>query len=248
MILFILLDDNSSNSGYFLFLGLLILLILIVLIVNYQLRQRNKFLANDKTRLEKEIQNLKLDISKYRLDPHLFRNSLNSISSFANTTSFGIQKLISVLEYNLYESTGEYVTLEKEIEFLSDFIKLNKLRLSADYNVSINNEKLTPESRDMLIVPNVTTHFVENAFKHGEFTKSDSFIKVIFYTENNFLIFQVDNTIGKNNQNGQGGIGKNYFKQRLDIQYPDGIYELNYSENNGIHTAFLKIPLYAAKT
>jgi two-component system, LytTR family, sensor kinase len=255
MILFMLLDDNSSDSEFRVFVVFLIVLLIIVLWKNYKLRSENKFierkaneLANDKIHLENDIKRLKLDISKKRLDPHFFRNSLTKISSYAHTTSESIDKLLPILDYILYESTDEYVALEKEVEFLTNFIDLRKLFLPVDYNIDTIDIKLTPESRNMLIIPNVTTHFIENAFKHGEFTSKDSYIKVKLYTENNFLIFQVNNTIGKSNHNVHGGIGKDSFEERLDNFYPDGIYKLNYSENNGIYTAFLKIPLYAAKT
>src|ERR1035437_4317569 len=67
--------------------------------------------------LKNRVQPLQLEALEAKLNPHLFKNILNSIQSHAYQTYFAIDKLANVLDYILYESRKKFVTPKEEIDF-----------------------------------------------------------------------------------------------------------------------------------
>ena len=79
--------------------------------------------------LESKVNNLHLESLEYKLNPHLFKNILNSIQSHAYQTFFALDKLANVLDYILYESRNRLVTPKEEIEFALNLIEINKIKI-----------------------------------------------------------------------------------------------------------------------
>src|SRR6056297_679283 len=130
------------------------------------------WLKNEKKNqiLTKEKLTAELDFLKAQLNPHFLFNILNM--AFSSATSHGdertadmIEKLSSLVRYMLYESNVDKIELSKEVEYIENYINLQKLRLSADLPVNINFS-IKGDIHKNKIAPLILIPFVENAFKY----------------------------------------------------------------------------------
>ncbi len=87
--------------------------------------------------LKNQVNPLQLEALEARLNPHLFKNILNSIQSHAYQTYYSIDKLANVLDYILYESHREFVTPREEIEFALNLVEINKVKVSPLFDLKI---------------------------------------------------------------------------------------------------------------
>lgn len=176
---------------------------------------------------EKMIQDHKfeLELLKAQLNPHFFFNTLNNIYSLVYKKSdeapAALMKMSDIMRYMLYESKAEKVPLEKELEYLDDYIELQKLRFTdpgyIDYSV-------TGEVSDHQIPPMMLLSFVENAFKHGKKRVSNPGIIIRIEATEKALNFVVSNYIIENapvENPGHTGIGLRNIKRRLELLYPN---------------------------
>ncbi|WP_310556014.1 histidine kinase [Flavobacterium sp.] len=173
--------------------------------------------------LEKEKLETELNFLKAQINPHFLFNTLNNIYALAikksDQTPDVVIKLSKLLRFVLYETKATRIAINKEIQFLNDYIELEKIRynnrLKIEFNYKIDSDSAT-------IVPLLLIPFVENAFKHGASeTISKGFIKIQLKVENNELFFQVDNTFEYVSENEiRDGIGLKNLKRQLELMYP----------------------------
>jgi LytS/YehU family sensor histidine kinase len=90
----------------------------------------NQALSKELARLTEKIQSQELINLEYKLNPHLFKNILNSIQSHAYQTYFALDKMSNVLDYLLYDSRNKFVSAKEEVQFAMDLIEINKIKLS----------------------------------------------------------------------------------------------------------------------
>ena len=180
-----------------------------------------------KTELGKSDANL--NFLKSQINPHFLFNALNTLygtalQEKAERTGEGIQKLGDMMRFMLQENMEDRIRLSRDVDYLINYIDLQKLRTSISPQVSIdiqieeqlNNLQITP----MLLIP-----FVENAFKHGISLQYPSHIKITLQTSENTLYFDVHNSIHIKQENDpeklKSGIGLQNVKQRLALLYPE---------------------------
>lgn len=200
--------------------------------------------------LEGRVNNLQLETLESKLNPHLFKNILNSIQSHAYQTYFALDKLANVLDYILYESRNKFVTPKQEIEFALNLIEINKIKVSPLFELKIKtkineNEPLYDQE---LLAPLISIDLVENAFKHADLQSSDAFISIIFEFKDNHFGLTVSNKISSKNpmKKEKGGIGNETLEQRLSIIYKDH-YKLERFIEGDVFIAHLKINLLEHK-
>jgi LytS/YehU family sensor histidine kinase len=236
---------------YFILILLFIALVICGLIIyksyyhKRKLVQLNEILQKENKEFLNRIHSLELENSKFRLNPHLFKNTLNSIQSYAFRTYQVLEKLGGVLDYILYDSNVSYISIKEELEFAQNFIELNKIKLSPIFDIRVRMivNEANPFYNEALIAPLISAYFIENAFKHGDFQRKDAFISIMFELKEDEFDLTVSNTINKSPMfSSKGGIGKENMKKRLEILYGNSC-RLNYSVENDIHTAHLKIKL-----
>lgn len=200
-----------------------------------------------KKELENERLTSELRFLKAQINPHFLFNTLNNLYYLAfinspNTTEV-IAKLSQMMRYMIYDSNHLSVSLDKEIEYIENYISLEKLRLNEE--VPINFE-VKGETAGLRIVPLVLITFLENAFKHGiNSTTKDSFVgasieisgKTCVYTVTNSKISDSGKTVTE-----KSGIGLQNVKRRLELSYPAD-YELNVDENEKKYSVTLKLNL-----
>ena len=203
------------------------------------------------SQLEKEVNLLQLENLESRLNPHLFKNILNSIQSHAYQTYFAIDKLTNVLDYILHESRRKFVTPKEEIEFALNLIEINKIKLSPLFELKVKQKiwDKDPLYEQRLLAPMISIDLIENAFKHADLQSPESFISVTFeFTDNSVFALTVANKIsGKNPMKKENkGFGTESLEQRLKIIYK-GCYKLDRFVEDDVYIAHLKINLLEYK-
>jgi len=135
--------------------------------------------------------NAELAYLKAQINPHFLFNTLNSIYSLAieksDYTPTAVVKLSGMMRYVLTESSTEFVSLEKEINYIRDFVDLQKIRLGDTAAVQFD---ISGEFLGKRIAPLILIAFIENAFKHGvnPEEKSTIIIQIKVTDRNLFLL------------------------------------------------------------
>ena len=133
----------QSSAFLFCLLGILLLLVIALIVVIFKLNQSNQSKKETETQfqlLENKINSLQLETLQSKLNPHLFKNILNSIQSHAYQTYFALDKLANVLDYILYESRNKFVTPKEEIEFALNLIEINKIKVSPLFELKVKTK------------------------------------------------------------------------------------------------------------
>ena len=204
--------------------------------VNYKLAQI------EKQKIEAELNTL-----KGQLNPHFLFNSLNNIYSLALVKSDKVPDLIlklsDLMRHIIYESKENFIPLEKEIEFVDNFIALQEIRVSANTDIRYQKTGEAPEAK---IAPLLFEPFIDNAFKHGLPGNAErDFIHIHIEFSSHELFFTIKNNyadMGKWDKK-HSGIGIANVKQRLALLYGPSDYSLKITNENNIHTVQLQLTL-----
>src|SRR5690606_23271534 len=197
----------------------------------------------DRKSLETEKLNAELAFLRSQINPHFLFNSLNNIYSLAykksEKTPEAILKLSEIMRYMLYESNEDLVLLEEEINYLENYIELQKLRFKekvyVDLHVDIDEEGLR-------IMPLLLISFLENAFKHGVSTDELKPIRIDIGVQKRRLHFKAENAKNQVNKDQTRGVGLTNLKRRLQLGYPDR-HTINIVESEHYYTSELFIYL-----
>lgn len=194
--------------------------------------------------MAKEKAEAELNFLKSQINPHFLFNSLNSVYFLIekNNTEAreALHKFSSMLRYQLYEMSGDRVPVEKEIEYLKDYVDLQKLRKDESFEMKFNH---SPEVKGFLIEPLLLIPFVENAFKHISHYKNQlNFITIDLEMLAGSFHFKVENTkepLARATE-AYAGIGLANVRRRLELLYP-GRYQLGISGDTEIFCVDLVI-------
>lgn len=197
----------------------------------------------EKDKLEAELKALKAQIN-----PHFLFNSLNNIYSLtldhSDKAPALVLKLSDMMRYILYECNDRFVLLDKEMEFIRNYLDLQRIRLDEAIPVRMETKG---EAGNQMIAPLLFEPLIENAFKHGLGNRnSNAFVNIIFNFERyGYLDLLIENSkqpeIGPEG-NGQNGIGIRNVIRRLELLYP-GKHELNIEESKDRFKLLLNIEL-----
>jgi two-component system, LytTR family, sensor kinase len=187
-------------------------------VIGTQRKYREKLNEIDKEGLKTELSFLRSQMS-----PHFIFNVLNNIVSLVRLKSEELEptvmKLSGLMQYTLYSTEEEKVSLKTETEYLNNYIDLqkqrfsNKTKIEAVFNLCDENVMIEP----LLLIP-----FVENAFKHGAGVINDSTVSISLKTDKDKLFFSVINNFdpsGKLEKDPSSGIGIANVKRRLELLY-----------------------------
>ena len=234
-----------------------VLILITVAVLAFYLYRRLRMSEMRQQEMEVRLQELKntvnplqLEALEAKLNPHLFKNILNSIQSHAYQTYFAIDKLANVLDYILYESRKKFVTPREEIEFALNLIEINKIKVSPLFDLKIKTRvnDTEPLYDQQLIAPLISIDLIENAFKHADIQSPDAFISITLEFKDNHFELTVANKISPKApmKKEKGGIGLKTLEQRLKIIYDDNFKLDSYIEDN-VFVAQLKIDLFEYK-
>ncbi len=147
---------------------------------------------------------LQLKALRAQMNPHFMYNALNSIQNFitsnnADSAAKYLAKFATLMRQSLDYSDLENISLEKEIEFLDNYLEINqRLRFEErlTYEIIVDEEI----EEDILGVPTMIIQpYVENAIEHGLRTKTHGHILIIFalYDDDIIMCIVEDNGIGR---------------------------------------------------
>ncbi|MCX2452848.1 sensor histidine kinase [Pedobacter sp. PLR] len=185
-------------------------------------------LAYKRTQLEKEKALMEINFLKSQLNPHFLFNTLNSLYILNmkkdKAASDLILELSETLRYTLYESNTEQVSLDRELDFLENYVKLESVRYPAHTRIEFDCDRSA--AGVLNISPLLTFPFIENAFKHGLGTSlKDAWIEITARVVGHTFHFNIRNSKNDENNGTQlkeyvGGIGVSNTKKRLALLYP----------------------------
>ena len=189
------------------------------------LRVYGEWNRNERKKKEIEVQksSTELHFLKHQLSPHFLFNSLNSIYSLttkkSNDAPEAVITLSELMRYMLYETNNEFVSLNKELEYIQNYLKLQRLRIANNKDVTLNihgnisNQKIRP----LLFIS-----FIENAFKYGTDYKGHTEVKIEINVDKDQIQFKCVNIMGvRKADKDSSGIGLQNTKERLELLYPN---------------------------
>jgi len=182
---------------------------------------------------------------KSQINPHFLFNTLNNIYSLAQyqpkLVSESVLRLSKLLRYILYETGNKFITIDKEVKILTDYIDLEKLRYNEGVAINFNYEI---EDYSEAIPPLLLIPLVENAFKHGiSQIRGKREVKVSCVLHSQQLNFVVENSsfLALGGHEIKEGIGLSNLRRRLQLLYKD--FELLTEQKETVFTAKLIINL-----
>jgi two-component system, LytTR family, sensor kinase len=199
--------------------------------------------AAQQLRIEK--QEAELNYLKSQTNPHFLFNTLNNIYSLARDKSDlapeSILRLSKILRFMLYEAGGEFISVEKELKIISDYLALEQLRYDESFQINFNH---SIDDLQQAIPPLLLMPLVENAFKHGiSETREHPFIDIHLSVHHQQLTFVVKNSVETElrERSIKENIGLSNLRRQLELLYRE--YKLTVQQNGPVFTATLMINL-----
>ena len=205
------------NSFINIFIWVVCLLALHLLIEKIRFRKYVTVLEKEKTKNE-------LDYLKAQFNPHFLFNSINSIYGHIDRKNYKARDMLhtfsEMLRYQLYECNADHITIEKEINYIRNYIVLQQSRkenLAVEFCAD-------PEVNGFVIAPLVLITFIENAFKYvSNYEEKENRVKIHLRYSENIFYFTISNTTEERVERttmDHGGIGIANVRRRLDLIYP----------------------------
>jgi len=200
-----------------------------------------------KSQLVAEKSSMELALLKAQVSPHFLFNTLNNIYAVALeeqaiTTAHNISQLGTLMRYSLHDSQADFLSLNKELNYLERYIELQRMRLNEDQQLNVNFDLKDREAESLRIAPMILMPFIENAFKYGISTTSASHIDIHIRLKSRLLFMEVKNTVHRSDQFQAGGLGLENVKNRLTLIYPNN-HTLDYGRKDNQYQVNLELNL-----
>ena len=135
-----------------------------------------------------------LSFLKAQINPHFLFNTLNSIYALAikkdDKTADAVVQLSELMRYIMTNANDDVIALDKEINYINNFVQLQKTRLGNTVNVDYAVEG---NAFGKCITPLILISFIENAFKHGVNPNQNSEIVIRITIVEDYLTLFVSN-------------------------------------------------------
>jgi two-component system, LytTR family, sensor histidine kinase LytS len=179
----------------------------------------------DKQRKDDELRHLKA-----QLNPHFLFNTLNNLYGLSVAESKMLPELMlrlsDLLRYSLYDTNQQYVSLQKEVEYIANYVELEKIRWNdgADIRLDVQGDVTGQHIAPLLLIV-----FIENAFKHLSVAKGrQACVQILIAVKEGKLHLQVKNSVDPalppppvQTGRRKGGLGLDNARKRLNLIYPD---------------------------
>jgi sensor histidine kinase YesM len=212
-------------------------LIFRIALAYFKLKQQTEEIMVQKSQAE-------LNLLKSQVQPHFLFNTLNNIYyeayREAPRTAALIERLSDIMRYFVDESPKDDVTIGTEVQFIENYIALEKIRIR--HEVVVFFEKNF--NSDLRIPPMLLMTFVENIFKHGiDKSSEQNLIGMSLVQQDGYLFFKTNNAIHTEaGSKRTAGFGIVNLTKRLTMLY--GVdFDLKIDKSNNTFSAFLKIPV-----
>lgn len=185
-------------------------------------------IAMDKIIRDKERRDNELRHLKAQLNPHFLFNTLNNLYGLSVAESKKLPdlmlKLSDLLRYSLYDTGHDYVSLQKELDYIGNYVELERIRLSDKIRIIM---EMDGDILGRNIAPLLLIVFIENSFKYLSSARDrQGFVQIKFDLQDGRLRMNVKNSldpahVADENRQLKGGLGLNNVRQRLDLIYPN---------------------------
>lgn len=168
-------------------------------------------------RTDAELSNL-----RNQINPHFLLNTLNNIYALtafdAPKAQSAIQELSKMMRHILYDYQQPTVSLQDEVEFLKNYVRLMKIRLPESVEIVFEPHVTQP---NVSIAPMIFISLVENAFKHGVSPTEPSFIHISIFADEQNIICDIRNSNHPKSATDDSGhgIGLRQVERRLELAY-----------------------------
>ncbi len=199
----------------------------------------NQYYENEQKQLKMKLE---LDNLKAQISPHFLFNTMNNFYGLAVDNSNKLPnlmiKLSDLLRYSLYETKNDLVPVSKEINYIKNYMELEKIRLESTVDLEFN-------SAVDGIAPLILMVFIENAFKHARQVLNEPIrIKIqLSLTKEKVLNLKVENNYFNDGNSHSGGLGLVNVKKRLELLYPERLHYLEIIKEGKFYIVNLQIKL-----
>lgn len=204
---------------------------------------------NEKRELLSQNLQSELKFLKSQINPHFFFNTLNNLYALtlkkSDLAPEIVLRLSEMMRYMLYESNGKRVSLKKEINYIKNYLELEKLRQGNKFNIDF---KMTGDLDGQEIAPLIFSPFLENSFKHGlDHQIKSGYVNIDLHLDKEAINLEIENSKPpsipvKRKRKKSGGIGLENVKRRLQLLYPKK-HELNIEDKPNSFRVLLNIQL-----
>jgi sensor histidine kinase YesM len=214
------------------------------IMVDWVVENRKKVTAANES-MQSELRFLKSQIN-----PHFLFNTLNSLYALTlkkdDKAPDIVIKLSEMMRYMLYECNEPRVPLRKEINYLKNYLDLERLRQREGIDIQL---QVTGNVADQMVAPLMLIPFLENSFKHGVNANiKDGFVRAKLHVEAHIIHFELENSKGSvmprqpDAARPSGGIGLVNVRRRLELLYPSA-YTLDIKETPATYAVHLDLEL-----
>ncbi|HEY1216560.1 MAG TPA: sensor histidine kinase [Bryobacteraceae bacterium] len=200
------------------FIWVIFLVSIRLVLVKIWFRQYLDNMENERIRKE-------LDFLKAQFNPHFLFNSINSIYGHIDRKNGKARTMLlsfsEMLRYQLYECDVDNIVIEKEVQYIRNYVALQQERKDENLAVVVD---IAEDVRGFTIAPLLLITFVENAFKYvSNDEERENTVIISLQREEEELLFRAFNTKGEGMvrvEIEKGGIGIANARRRLALQYP----------------------------
>jgi len=203
-----------------------ILFFSLIAALSISIKATSEWFKSERTKKELENEKLKSELNalKAQINPHFFFNVMNNLCSLArkksDKTEEYIIRLSQIMRYSINSVNFEQISLEKDLEFIKDYIEILKLSYPEDSNIFFT---IKGNYSNFNIAPMILFEFVENAFKHSNLHSKENYINIQIEILDGILTLETMNSISnipKKFLLSESGTGIENTKKRLSLIYP----------------------------
>jgi two-component system LytT family sensor kinase len=224
-----------DSTSLFIFLMIMAISTAIKTVQQWQLTEQRA------ARAEADKASAELSFLKAQINPHFLFNTLNNIYTLAVTKDEyapdSIMKLSNIMRYVTDDVSVDLVPLQSEIDCITDYIELQRLRMNDDTHIDFT---VKGGADNKTIPPLVLMTFIENVFKYGISNHEPSVITINIVVNDSITLFCQNRIFNTKKQTQRTGIGIKNTKQRLEHLYP-GRHLLYITSDNEYYTVQLTL-------
>jgi len=238
---------GAGRPSYFVSFPMNVVILTIALLFRlYEHKSRQEQESLEKLQRSQEAQILYL---KSQVNPHFLFNTLNNLYGLTYSKSDLAPQMVlglsDTMRYMIYETDQKLVPVEKELNFIRNYLDLEKMRISYPGNVRTSIHVSQPS---VYIPPLLLLPFIENCFKHGTIGKEEEgWMELDIWDDQEMFCFVCKNSYRERSKSaGNPGIGLTNVKKRLDLIFGEK-YELQTVRQNDEFMVSLQFPVFMKK-
>jgi len=231
------IQKTEITFQIFMLVGLAVLYIWLFTKLKKAQKQKDK-LAKENAKLLAENTLLEVEQLKFQLQPHTLNNILAHLKLTANKLNQGLASFSETLEYILYKGKNHLVSVDEEINFIQEYLRLNEIFISELDAIKVDYSQVNKHSKyfHSPCIPHlITAYFIENAFKHGNIKEKES-LKIILKLSDKEFEMKVVNMMKQKTTTTRGGLGLKNMKRRLELLNSNKYYIQNSINENQFHS------------